>query len=112
MATHTHNLNLTLPAGAEQVSRQILNDDFTAIDTAVGTSASDKADKVSGATNGNFAGLDSSGNLTDSGKNANSFPPYDIVTDEYDSSMAYPKGFLCHETYCGGSKMRQATCSG
>jgi len=28
---------------------------------------SDKADKVSGATNGNFAGLDVNGNLTDSG---------------------------------------------
>lgn len=27
----------------------------------------DKADKVSGATNGNFAGLNASGNLTDSG---------------------------------------------
>ena len=32
-----------------------------------------KADKVSGATNGNFAGLDSSGNLTDSGKKASDF---------------------------------------
>ena len=32
-----------------------------------------KADKVSGATNGNFAGLDGSGNLTDSGKTASDF---------------------------------------
>lgn len=46
---------------------------------------SGKADKVTGATNGNFAGLDSSGNLTDSGYNANSFltsqqlPVYTIV---------------------------------
>ena len=32
-----------------------------------------KADKVSGATEGNFAGLDSNGNLTDSGKNASDF---------------------------------------
>ena len=32
-----------------------------------------KADKVSGATNGNFAGLDASGNLTDSGKKASDF---------------------------------------
>lgn len=31
-----------------------------------------KADKVSGATAGNFAGLDANGNLTDSGKNENS----------------------------------------
>ena len=34
---------------------------------------SGKADKVSGATTGNFAGLDASGNLTDSGKNAADF---------------------------------------
>lgn len=32
-----------------------------------------KADKVSGATNGNLAGLDSNGNLTDSGKKASDF---------------------------------------
>lgn len=34
---------------------------------------SGKADKVSGATNGNFAGLDSNGNLTDSGYKASDF---------------------------------------
>lgn len=34
---------------------------------------STKADKVSGATSGNFAALDSSGNLTDSGKKASDF---------------------------------------
>lgn len=33
----------------------------------------DKADKVSGATNGNFAGLDANGNLTDSGSKAADF---------------------------------------
>ena len=32
-----------------------------------------KADKVSGATSGNFAGLDTNGNLTDSGKKASDF---------------------------------------
>lgn len=36
-------------------------------------SASGKADKVANATSGNFAGLDSSGNLTDSGKKASDF---------------------------------------
>ena len=35
----------------------------------------DKADKVASATNGNFAGLDSNGNLTDSGKKAADFAP-------------------------------------
>lgn len=34
----------------------------------------EKADKVSNATNGNFAGLNSNGNLTDSGYNTLSFP--------------------------------------
>lgn len=34
-----------------------------------------KADKVSGATNGHLAGLDSNGNLTDSGKSASDFQP-------------------------------------
>jgi len=34
---------------------------------------SNKADKVSNATNGNFAGLDANGNLTDSGKKASDF---------------------------------------
>ena len=34
---------------------------------------SGKADKVSGATNGHFAGLDSNGNLTDSGKSSTDF---------------------------------------
>ena len=36
---------------------------------------SGKADKVSGATSGNLAGLDANGNLTDSGKKASDFEP-------------------------------------
>lgn len=38
-----------------------------------GIDYSGKADKVSGATSGNFAGLDANGNLTDSGKKAADF---------------------------------------
>ena len=37
------------------------------------TDISDKTDKVNSATSGNFAGLDSNGNLTDSGKSASDF---------------------------------------
>ena len=37
MATYTPNLNLTLPAGTENVSRQVINDNMTAIDNAYGT---------------------------------------------------------------------------
>lgn len=39
------------------------------------TLQSNKADKVSSATSGNFAGLDANGNLTDSGKKASDFQP-------------------------------------
>lgn len=39
-----------------------------------------KADKVSSATNGNFAGLNASGNLTDSGKKASDFATASSVT--------------------------------
>lgn len=41
-----------------------------------------KTDKVSGATNGNFAGLNASGNLTDSGKKASDFASATALTDE------------------------------
>ena len=37
------------------------------------TGVGNKADKVANAINGNLAGLDSNGNLTDSGKSASSF---------------------------------------
>lgn len=41
--------------------------------SALETALAAKADKVSGATNGNFAGLDANGNLTDSGSKAADF---------------------------------------
>jgi hypothetical protein len=43
-----------------------------------------KADKVTGATSGNFAGLDNSGNLTDSGKKASDFADADDLEDHMD----------------------------
>ena len=52
-------------AGAETVT-------YSFVDLAY-LSDTGKADKVSGAVAGNFAGLDANGNLTDSGKNASSF---------------------------------------
>ena len=46
------------------------------------TDTSGKADKVAGATEGNFAALDAEGNLTDSGKKAADFvATTDIATD-------------------------------
>lgn len=47
----------------------------TGLDTALGA----KADKVTGATSGNFAGLDANGNLTDSGNKAADFAAADHV---------------------------------
>jgi len=43
-----------------------------------------KADKVTNATSGNFAGLDSNGNLTDSGKKASDFATTSDVQDVYE----------------------------
>ena len=47
--------------------------DETALNEALTDLGDDKTDKVSGATAGNFAGLDANGNLTDSGKKASDF---------------------------------------
>ena len=49
--------------------------DSTKVDAAIGA----KADKVTGATSGHFAGLDSNGNLTDSGKQASDFATYETT---------------------------------
>lgn len=46
------------------------------------TALADKADKVTSATNGDFAGLDASGNLTDSGKKASDFATAQGLADE------------------------------
>lgn len=50
---------------------------------------SGKADKVTGATPGNFAGLDANGNLTDSGKNAASFDAAGAAASAKSELMAY-----------------------
>lgn len=53
---------------------------------------SGKADKVSGATNGDFAGLDANGNLTDSGKKASDFATASDVSAKYTKpSTGIPK---------------------
>lgn len=59
---------------------------------ALANQLSGKADKVSGATSGNFAGLDSNGNLTDSGKKASNFQGVSgqitIETTDWSSNIA------------------------
>ena len=59
--------NYQLLSTAEKQAKRYIITDYPGADT------NDKADKVSGATNGNFAGLDANGNLTDSGKKASDF---------------------------------------
>lgn len=58
-----------------EIAAWIVNDTTGAAKMSADISglSQNKADKVSGATNGNFAGLDSNGNLTDSGKKASDF---------------------------------------
>lgn len=51
----------------------LIKNDGTIDTTSYVSDISGKADKVSSATNGNFAGLDSNGNLTDSGSKASDF---------------------------------------
>lgn len=50
-----------------------LNEYLDALNTSLTGTSADKADKVKSATSGNFAGLDSNGNLTDSGSKAGDF---------------------------------------
>lgn len=55
---------------------------YTGSSYATLSASAEKADKVSGATSGNFAGLDSNGNLTDSGSKSSDFVPVtDIATE-------------------------------
>lgn len=59
----------------KEIADWILSDTTGAAKMAsdISSLSSDKADKVASATSGNFAGLDSNGNLTDSGKKASDF---------------------------------------
>ena len=57
--------------GQEVATKKYVDDAIEAID--VTDQIAGKADKVSGAVSGDFAGLDSQGNLTDSGKKASDF---------------------------------------
>ena len=72
--TTADNVNLKVPIPALSGTKLDVESTFYGINTTLGT----KADKVTSATSGNFAGLDGNGNLTDSGKKANDF--YKVVT--------------------------------
>lgn len=62
----------------------VLQDEMTGVYIAADdlvADISDKADKVSSPTTGNFAGLDANGNLTDSGNSASDFLTCSIIND-------------------------------
>ena len=64
---------MALPTSQHNVTVRKLSSTLNSYNTKVNTKLGSKTDKVSGATNGNFAGLDANGNLTDSGKKASNF---------------------------------------
>ena len=64
---------MALPTSTNTVTVRKLSSTLQGIWNKIATTFGGKADKVSGATNNNFAGLDSNGNLKDSGKKASDF---------------------------------------
>lgn len=62
------------------------------------TALQDKADKVPNATNGNFAGLDANGNLTDSGSKASDFATTQQLPTTMGASGSDHKGGLVPDT--------------
>lgn len=64
---------MALPTSTNNVTVRKLSSTLQGIWNKITSALGGKADKVSGATNNNFAGLDSNGNLKDSGKKASDF---------------------------------------
>jgi len=112
-ARHTQNTDTKLDeGGANEISAATLRDHVDDADkhreiNDSGTAVTDlwsadklidefgdKADKVSGATNGNFAGLDATGNLTDSGYDPSDFEAAGAVSTHestYDHSKLHTR---------------------
>lgn len=64
---------MAMPTSDNVVTVNQLGKVLNGYNDKINTKLGSKADKVSGATSGNFAGLDANGNLTDSGKKAADF---------------------------------------
>ena len=64
---------MALPTSQHNVTVRKLSSTLNSYNTKVNTKIGGKADKVTSATSGDFAGLDANGNLTDSGKKASDF---------------------------------------
>ncbi|WJJ55291.1 hypothetical protein QB910_000047 [Dabrowskivirus KKP3916] len=68
----------SIPLASDSVNGLMSSEDKSKLDlipASVATNLDSKADKVSGATEGNWAALDSTGNLVDSGWNSSMFVP-------------------------------------
>lgn len=68
-----HGDSITLPVVNYDANGHITSVSTTTVTLPAATNISGKADKVANAIEGNFAGLDANGNLTDSGKKASDF---------------------------------------
>ena len=71
--TTANNVNLNSSITVDGNTKTQVEETLSALNTLAASNKSNKADKVNNATNGNFAGLNSSGNLTDSGKKPSDF---------------------------------------
>ena len=80
---------------ADKISKSqtagLVKNDGTIDTTNYVSDISGKTDKVSGATNGNFAGLDANGNLVDSGKKASDFTQ---VQSDWSQTNSSEKDFI------------------
>ena len=74
----------------------------------VNTSLAQKADKVTNATNGHFAGLDANGNLTDSGKKASDF----VAAEAGKRLMTDAEGSKLSGIAAGATKVEASTTNG
>ena len=88
--TTANNVNLKVPISALSGSKLDVESTLYGINTALGT----KADKVTSATSGNFAGLDANGNLTDSGSKASDFLTSSDITGKADKVSGAVNGNL------------------
>ena len=68
MTVSGYEISVNVNISAEADNALVKKDDGLYVPKADVVDISGKADKVDGATDGNFAGLDANGNLTDSGK--------------------------------------------
>lgn len=75
-----YEISVNVNVSAEADNALVKKGDGLYVPKAAVVDISGKADKVTGATDGNFAGLDADGNLTDSGKSAADFSKVDAST--------------------------------